>query len=325
MVWVSVANFLKKPRLALLGTGNIANFHVEAFKKAGFEITFGAATLNSKKIKFFAKKHSLKKIFLDPLDLFRNEKEWDFLLVSIPTEKNKDYLPRILQLGKPCLIEKPVSADFKYLSRFSKNDFPFIRVAYNRRFYSTIQFAKDFIKKEGPVYTCIQMPEIVKPAGNYTNVFNNSAHGIDLINYLFEKTNIAHKSCFSKDSGRLIILKSEKNDLINLVMNWNSPSNFQINIEAKEKRLELKPFEDSNLFEGMEVVHPTKILPVRRYLPRRTFGVSSFPNQKNLFKPGFLEQANEMKNILHGKTPKISASLFDAYKAQKMLIEILNM
>ena len=37
MVWVSVANFLKKPRLALLGTGNIANFHVEAFKKAGFE------------------------------------------------------------------------------------------------------------------------------------------------------------------------------------------------------------------------------------------------------------------------------------------------
>ena len=52
MVWVSVANFLKKPRLALLGTGNIANFHVEAFKKAGFEITFGAATLNSKKISY---------------------------------------------------------------------------------------------------------------------------------------------------------------------------------------------------------------------------------------------------------------------------------
>lgn len=167
------------------------------------------------------------------------------------------------------------------------------------------------------------MPEIVKPVGNYQHVLENSAHGIDLIHYLFDSPTIIHSSVFSKNSGRLIILKTKKNDLINLVLNWNSPSNFLINIEGNKKRLEIKPFEDSSLFEGMKVISPTSDLPVRRYIPMKILGVSSFPNPKNLIKPGFLEQAREMKNILEGKTPKISASLFDAYKVQEMLADIL--
>ena len=50
---------------------------------------------------------------------------------------------------------------------------------------------------------------------------------------------------------------------------------------------------------------------------------SSFPNKKNNFKPGFLEQALEMKDILGGTEPRISASLFDAYKVQKITQDIL--
>ena len=75
----------------------------------------------------------------------------------------------------------------------------------------------------------------------------------------------------------------------------------------------------------MEVVEASEDYPVRRYVPKIVNSGNVFIKKSKDFKPGFLEQANEMKNILHGKTPKISASLFDAYKAQKMLIEILNM
>ena len=41
---------MKKPKLAIIGTGNIAHFHCEAFKKAGFIISHGAASYNSKNV-----------------------------------------------------------------------------------------------------------------------------------------------------------------------------------------------------------------------------------------------------------------------------------
>ena len=55
MVWIQMANIMTKPKLAILGTGKIAHFHVEAFRKAGFEITHGAASLNSKKSNYLQK------------------------------------------------------------------------------------------------------------------------------------------------------------------------------------------------------------------------------------------------------------------------------
>ena len=73
----------------------------------------------------------------------------------------------------------------------------------------------------------------------------------------------------------------------------------------------------------MEVLEPTDNLPLRRYVPKQIRKISSFPSTKNNVKPGFLEQAIEMKNILNGSPPKISASLADAYKAQKLIQEIL--
>ena len=38
MIIKKIDDFMKKCRLAMLGTGDIANFHIEAFKKAGFEM-----------------------------------------------------------------------------------------------------------------------------------------------------------------------------------------------------------------------------------------------------------------------------------------------
>ena len=51
--------------------------------------------------------------------------------------------------------------------------------------------------------------------------------------------------------------------------------------------------------------------------------ISSFPNKDTDLKPGFFEQAKEIKNIINGKKASVSASLEDAYKSQKLLNEIL--
>tara|TARA_B110000008_G_scaffold278353_1_gene321894 strand:- start:235 stop:1194 length:960 start_codon:yes stop_codon:yes gene_type:complete len=319
-----MANIMNNPRLAIIGTGNIANFHCDAFKQAGFDISHAAGSKNSKNILPFSEKHLIQNIYMDPLDVLKKHDEWDIILLSTPTEYNFDYLDSIIELQKPALIEKPVAIDPQYLSRFKKNDHAQVRVAYNRRFYSTIQNAKKFISDEGAVHARIELPEMVNEIGNYNGVLLNSAHGIDLLLYLFEDIHLHDVYHYKNDAGRMAIFKSNCGTIINLTMNWNSPSNFMINIESGTKRLEIKPFEYSKVFQGMQVIEPSDDLPSRRYIPQEVDNTSSYPVKNQLVKPGFLEQALEMKNIFKGKGAGKSASLYDAFKVQKILKEILD-
>lgn len=312
-----------KPRLAIIGTGNIAHFHCEAFAKAGFDISHAAGSLNSGKAGRFGRQHAIKNIFSDPNDILKVHREWDLLLLSTPTETNGDYINEILELGKPALIEKPVATSASDLLKFKRNDFKNIRVAYNRRFYATIQRAREFISNENFIHTRMELPEGVDPEKGYQAVLLNSAHGIDLLLYLFPGLEIQNIYRFADDLGRFVTFKSQNGDLISLNMNWNSPSNFMLNLEGKELRLEIKPFEASNLFQGMDVIESTPELPLRQYVPKNIESLSSFPTKESLIKPGFLEQAMELKNILEGNDPQISASLYDAFKVQELLHRIL--
>lgn len=311
------------PRLAIIGTGNIANFHCHAFKKAGFVISHAAGSPNSKNIKAFGKHHDIKKIFNNPYDILKCHSEWDAILLSPPTEYNFDYLNQLIQINKPALIEKPVAVNPESLSSFSRGAHEFIRVAYNRRFYATVQRAKKFINEENVVSARMELPERVIERGNYEFVHLNSCHGIDLLYYLFKDIKILNNYHIKEDLGRLVMLESQNGTLINLTLNWNAPSNFQISLETPDKKLEIKPFEDSNIFQGMDVIEPCDDLPLRRYVPKLIESISSFPQKDDEVKPGFLEQALEFKEILEGGEAQISATLFDAFKTQKLLKTIL--
>jgi predicted dehydrogenase len=315
---------MKAPKLAIIGTGNIANFHCHAFKKAGFEISHAAGSPNSKNITAFGKYHNIKKIYANPYDVLKHHSEWDVILLAPPIEKNFDYLDQVIQISKPTLIEKPVAINPESLSSFSRSSHEFIRVAYNRRFYSTVQRAKEFISKEDVLSARMELPERVNETGNYYAVHANSAHGIDLLYYLFKDIKVLNNYHLKEDLGRHVILESENGVLINLLLNWNAPSNFQISLETRDKKLEIKPFEDSRVFQGMDVIEPSDELPLRRYEPKIIESVSSFPQKNNLVKPGFLEQAMEMKGMLEGRETEISATLFDAFKTQELIKTILH-
>ena len=319
-------DFMKKYRLAMLGTGDIANFHIEAFKKAGFEINMCASKMNSKRAEQFANTHSIENYYRDPFELIKDHKNWDIILVAIRTEDNFQYLNEIIDLEKLCLIEKPVSTDLNLLKNYTGTSHPKIRVAYNRRFYKTMQIAKTFINENSPVTCRMELPEGIDFQSNnkYDPVLLNTVHGIDLLRYFFGNLEIVNTTKLYSPEGRICTLKNKNNDKVSLLMNWNSPSNFSLNIEAKGKRLELKPFETCKMYKGMDIIEPTDELPIRRYVPKEIMSTSSFPDSENNLKPGFYEQAIEMKNILDNTTPKISASLFDAYKTMKLTQDILN-
>lgn len=314
---------MKKFKLAIIGCGKIANFHAKAFLKSGFLITHCASSINSKSIKNFGEKFQVKNVYKDPTDLLKAHKEWDAILISVPIEKNAIYLNKIIKLNKVCLVEKPLSFNLDYLKKISKNKNELIRVAYNRRFYPTIQNALNFIKRKKKVFLRLDLPEVVKKKNNFYLVKANSAHGIDLINYLFNDLKIIDIIKFPYSNGRKVIFKSKEGSIIDLTMNWNSPANFLMQIEGSGERLELKPFETSVLYQGMKVIEPSKDFPLRSYFPKEKLILNSF-NKKNIdIKPGFFEQAMEIKQMLKGKKPKISASVRDALIVQDLISKIL--
>ena len=176
----------KKIRLALIGCGNIAHFHVKAFKKLGVNIYHCASSLNSKKVFSFAKKHSIKNVWNDPMELAKASHLWDGLILSSKTEAIPKILEILIKQKKPILVEKPVDIGTKYLKNFKSSCSHLIQVAYNRRFYPTIGELKNFIESsKGKLLIKVIIPEKVKKNKNnykkFRHIFENSSHTIDIL------------------------------------------------------------------------------------------------------------------------------------------------
>ena len=50
-----------------------------------------------------------------------------------------------------------------------------------------------------------------------------------------------------------------------LLMLIHIPANFSITVNSEHNVFELKPIEQLNIYEGMEVIEPTLDYPLRRY------------------------------------------------------------
>ena len=321
----------KKISLAIIGCGNIANFHVKAFRSLGLKINHCASSLNSKKVSNFAQKYNIQHVWKDPIELAKSSRSWDAIILTSTTESTPKILDILINHKKPILVEKPVSMGTKYLKKFSANYPKFVNVAYNRRFYSTVQKAKEFVNKcNGQLLCSMKMPGFVKKSKNhlisFRNIYENSCHGIDILRYIFGDLKIINNSKIklnSFDSGRITLLKSKKNHLCNVIMNSNSPDNFSFEIENGNERLLLKPFESFELYKGIDFVRPNKKYPLKSYKPRLIERNNVFSNSKIKFKPGFLEQSKDFLKLIKGKTQIKSAKLIDAYKTQHLLEKIM--
>ncbi len=64
-------------KLALIGCGNIAKFHIEAFNSLGVNIDHCASSLNSSTINKFADKYKIPNVWADPIKLAKAQNVWD--------------------------------------------------------------------------------------------------------------------------------------------------------------------------------------------------------------------------------------------------------
>jgi predicted dehydrogenase len=316
--------------LAILGCGNIARFHVTAMKSCGFNISAISGRPGTKEyLSSFASEFGLNDaiIYADPIDLLSSN-NWDAILLSCPTDVMLDYLKLALKKDKPILVEKPVSHKPDELKGFLKCKN--IKVAYNRRFYKTVEYAKNFLLNNKTSIMKVTIPESSDETFNSKyfperlpiNSYENSVHVVDLMRYILGDITWSHHESIKNNNNYKALVgigKSEFGNIVILDSCFNSSDNFAIQLINDSKRLELRPLESAQLYSGIKVVHPTKDTPIRTYLP--VLKNQIIETDVDNIKLGFRLQSKDFKNFCDGKD-SIAASIYDSYKALKLLEEL---
>ena len=204
-----------------------------------------------------------------------------------------------------------------------------IKVAFNRRFYDSVKFAKNFYDVNNVSLIKVSIPE--KNNNNSESkkfpdsIYDNSIHMFDLLNYILGSYNFTFCKSFIHESEFKTIIstgKSKNGSLVQLDICFNSSDNFSINIISNEKRVELCPIEIAKFYDGIEITEPTGEIPIRRYNPILQSELVSI-NPENT-KPGFYEQAQDFYRFCKNESSE-GATIIEAYNNLKSIEQLFKL
>jgi predicted dehydrogenase len=312
-------------RLAIIGTTQIAKSHVEAARKVGFDVCHVAGRKNSTTAESFATANSISKLWSDPIALATSG-EWDAIIIASAAESMAELLQCAMKSNNAVLVEKPVVLESQLFDQFHDSPDRVI-VGFNRRFYAAVLEAKKFVSERPACLIQLHVPESITLNSDgeweYSRIKTNSTHAFDLLSFITGGLdNLKIDSVFrdSKKTAAVATVRSNRGDVCSIVANWNAPANFALTVDSGDERFELKPLEEGAFYKGLEVVQSSSS-GRRTYVPKK---IASFlePNDSDIYKPGFLGQAQALLDLTHGKRSTVAATLNDA-KAALLFAEAL--
>ena len=173
----------------------------------------------------------------------------------------------------------------KYL-KFKNNIF----IGYNRIYYRNILQLKKIISEEKPLNLNIKCPEV-----NKKNILMNSCHIFSILYFLFGKLKIIKK--IKNKDYILCLLKTKKGVPIFVSFNFNSPDNFSIEFNFKNRRVELRPIEKLYLYDK---IVKTKYTENKKIKPNLKKVLNEFKSSD--LKPGFQLQYENFKRFIKNRT-----------------------
>jgi predicted dehydrogenase len=316
-----------KNKIAFIGSGKVATFHIEAALRAGFIITSISATDKSKSALEISKKYDIPNYFERTEDLLSSNK-YDCLSVITPPSVTIKLLELIENKNVPALIEKPGALNSISLNKFIhlKNIF----VGYNRRYYKTIQALELMSDNRDGLYT-FSIIETAKIENDILEeisyaVLNNSVHILDLINYLLGKCEIRN-SVYSKINHNLNCRIYQGDNFIgNLTLSFNSIKNTSIEFDCTELNVNLSPIEKLQVKNEFAIIPPDRKYAYNRYetILNDTAEQGDVIETGEL-KPGFLGQYIDFLQYCNmGIKPQRLASLEDAVDAIRIAESVIN-
>lgn len=316
------------PSILFIGAGQITHSHIKAAEAVGFTLA-GLSNyqqnLQTDKLTSEFEFNHKKLIDIDDVTNF------DFSALSIltNTENHLRIYSKFKDLNVPILIEKPVSlnsTELSYFKPFKQN----VLVGYNRRHYSSIKKLRKELQLE-EIYTADILISESAWGFNFSKreyertLLENSVHILDLIFYLFGDIiffNIKREQ--NKNFVSIMCqFKNNLNLLGSLKILFGVPTNSYIRIFAPNKVFELIPIENLCIYDGMEMISASAKNPIKVYKPTSS---TKFILDKSdaEFKPGFVSQYREFRELVDGKVPQISADLNDALIVLKAAEDIIG-
>lgn len=322
-------------RFGFIGCGNISQFHADVVRALQHSITGVSAHKGSKNIEGFAQRYGVSNLYFDWREMIKEQKP-DALVVAISWDQTESIIEEIINLGIPCLIEKPVALSSQALQEIMGRTEPFhdrVMVGYNRRFYDFITVVKKALEEKELVSVELNFPETAdrliqlksQKIANYMLVYMTS-HWLDLLLFLIGDLKVRwmtrklneQKGYTEAYNG--ILWSTRYHVPIHLQANFNTPSNVSIAFNFSDSIYKLCPVEILTIYKGMTLVEPTQESPVRRYIPR----IESQYYADTTYKPGFYNQMKYfIDTYIHEKENNTSGcTLQDALTVTRLCEEI---
>ncbi|MGN6177662.1 MAG: Gfo/Idh/MocA family protein [Mucilaginibacter sp.] len=246
----------------LIGAGYMAAEYIKVLKEVNADITVigrGEEKINAIKEKFDVNAVS------GGIDSFlaSNPQLPETAIVAVSIKELTPVTLKLLNLGvKDILIEKPVGLyqkDIDDLVTESKKLDANLWVAYNRRFYKSVDLLRERIKEDGGISSVnFEFTEWVHDIESYnypTEVLNrfvlaNSSHILDTVFHLAGKPGSIHIQLAGNDipwhpSGSIFMGTgvTENNIPFSYNANWDAPGRWAIEVLTRKHRYYLKPLE----------------------------------------------------------------------------------
>jgi predicted dehydrogenase len=310
-------------QLGIIGAGKIVPFHIDALLAAGFSINGICSTPGSLNSRRIAEKYKIPNVY-DHIPNLINSKI-GAILIAVPKEILLPVLSHALMSDKKILIEKPLfmgSEKYKLPSHAVDR----VMVAYNRRYYKTVQAFKSRVKTSKSGTFLFRIPELsFNPQPTKTEILEtlkgNTVHYFDLINFIFEshspRYRIIERSNSLKNLRRNIFFEYDNYDGI-VDITFGVPGNYRLDFMNHGLCSSLSPIELFTEFDGMTVAEPTNYLPIRTYSPTNSKTDYRAIVEDSKYKPGFLAQSLDFFNFVTNGHSETSASIIDAASSAKI-------
>ncbi len=248
-----------KPVL-LVGTGVMAKAYAHVLRQA-LRWPFVVAGRTVAKGESFAREVGGRK-GTSVVDFPQAASAYSFGIVATSIESMDGLTRRLIENGvKKVLIEKPAaltSAQCRKLDVFCRSKKAYVRVATNRRFYSSILQLADILKKQKPVYGTFEFTEWAWQIEGGTNTAReknrwaiaNSIHVFDTMQALLGPFKILKKVHVGKNeikwhpsASTFLGLCKFGETPVSYATSWSTPGRWDIQVMTKEGRYRLSPME----------------------------------------------------------------------------------
>jgi predicted dehydrogenase len=312
-------------KIILIGAGNIAQAHVDAFRLAGADVV-GVCT-RSNAGQTFAETNAIPHFRQSISELIDHTQPNGVVILTQPSSYQA-VLEALKPYNLPVLVEKPFGLSSNQGEALKKHLPTLAMMAHNRRFYGHVRTLAKELKKDtvAPMVATLILPEREKDVIHRDEQTRNAwpmlnhIHGIDLCRYLTGEATDWHNhhtmgtlSFSNNPRYTCATYTTNRGHIVNFISNLDSPGGWRLHLLGEKHEISLNPFETGQrkTMAGIEPIQPVNDADTKT-------------------KPGFLAQAEcflqgiTTPNILPDEWVTVDDALVSMKLVEKLYLSTQN-